>query len=123
MKLVITTERRTLTLGQYCVAWRTVKAAPAETEFKESLCGWWPESRETILGQFSYGVHDRINRHLPWFGKGRKWHDDWQRETLQAAQRINQPRLIIDWLPGWLKGQYAQRLRSAIETGCYMLTT
>lgn len=48
-------------LGQFVKAWKTVLASPPGTTFKSSLSGWWPATREEILGQFSFGVHDRIN--------------------------------------------------------------
>lgn len=54
---------------------------------------------------------NRINRHIPNYGRGRKWAPDWQRETLQAAGRLNTPRLVIDWLPRHLKARFADRLR------------
>jgi len=101
---------RTVTLGNYLKAWRAVRRAPTGTEFKESLCGWWPASRETILQQYSDGVHDRINRHLPFYRKGRKWNQDWQRMMLQAARQLNTPRLCIHWLPMELRKRFAQRV-------------
>ena len=61
--LTIKTASGTVTLGSYVAAWKAVKASPPGTEFKSSLCGWWPAKREEILAQFSAGVHDRINQH------------------------------------------------------------
>lgn len=61
MLRVIRTASGVVTLGQYAAAWRTVKASPGGTEFKSSLCGRSPETRETILRQFAEGLHDRIN--------------------------------------------------------------
>jgi hypothetical protein len=43
------------------------------------LCGYGSRTREEILGEFRDGVHDRINRHAPGFGAGRKWDSEWQR--------------------------------------------
>jgi hypothetical protein len=115
MQRVIKTATRTVTLGQYLRAWKAVLASPAGSEFRYSLCSPWPASREVILKEFSEGVHDRINRHIPGYGVGRKWSSDWQREAQHAANWLNHPRLIIDWLPTWLKERYAHRLRRNIE--------
>jgi hypothetical protein len=100
-----------VTIKGYVDAWRRVLEAPAGKTFKRSLCGMDPASREEILREYSFGVHDRINRHIPWFGRGRKWDEDWQRAMLQAAQTVNRPRLIIDWLPQDLVRRFAHRLR------------
>ena len=112
---VIRTASGTVTLGAYVKAWREVKAAPAGTEFRSSLCGWAPETRETILSQFQDGLAGRINRHIPGFGVGRKWASEWQHETRYAARQLNCPRLVIRWLPAWLKKRFAQRLADGLE--------
>jgi hypothetical protein len=56
-------------------------------------------------------MHDRINRHIPGFGIGRKWDQDWQRQTCHAANLLNMPRVIIDWLPPEYRTRFAHRLR------------
>lgn len=73
-KRVIHTASGTVTIGQYVQAWRTVKAAPEGQEFKSSLNGWWPATREEILREFSEGVQDRINQHVPYMQRGIKSH-------------------------------------------------
>lgn len=100
---------RQVTLGEYVRSWKILKTLPPNR-----LVDRWshfPTPAGEILREISYGVHDRINKHLPWWHRGRKWAEDWQRETRQAADRINHPGLIIDWLPPWLKARYADRLR------------
>lgn len=86
---------------------------------------WYPENREEILREFRRGLHDRINRRVPNFpgtlrprltNHPRKLTYEWQIETYRAAQQLNQPRLIIDWLPPWLKSRYRHRLRQNIAT-------
>ena|SRR6185503_221027 len=109
-KRVITTSSGTVTLGQYVKAWRAVKEAPAATEFKSSLCGWWPASREEILSQFMQGVHDRINRRIPGYGEGRKWDQDWQRTTQNFARSVNTPRLVVRWAPKEFQERLAHRI-------------
>jgi len=58
-------------LGVYVNAWRKLKKMDTNEEIKG--WEWYPVSAGRILRKISYGVHDRINRHLPWFGKGRNW--------------------------------------------------
>lgn len=112
--ITVFASERSVTLAGYISAWNAVKAAPAGATFSESLrSGKWTggsHSREEILGQFSEGLHDRINRHLPWFGRGRKWDHDWQMETRRAADQVNQPRLRIHWLPEWLRARFSHRI-------------
>lgn len=102
---------KTVTLAAYVRGIRLCKASPPKTTFKQGLCGWWPEPRETILREFMEGVHDRINQHVAGYGQGRKWVYEWQIETYRASRQLNHPRLVIDWLPLWLKPRFAHRLR------------
>lgn len=99
-----------VSLGKYVSAWKTILALPPETFIGRCPDGWDGRASDA-LRQLRAGMHDRINRHDPSFGKGRKWSNDWQRETLQAAARLNTPRLIIDWLPPHLKERFGHRLR------------
>jgi hypothetical protein len=96
-------------LPTYVKAWRTLKAARPEAQIE----GWDHFATEAgeILRDMTFGVHDRINRHIPGYGRGRKWSSDWQRAMIQASDRLNTPRLIIDWLPTDLKKRFAHRLR------------
>lgn len=87
-------------IGEYVRSWRILK-----TMHGDKLVGrfsHFPVPARDILADISYGVHDRINRHIPGHGVGRKWHHDWQRETSYAAQQVNTPRLVIHWLPKWI---------------------
>ena len=102
---------RQVGLGTYVRAWRTVLTAPPSARFagspRDPRC---PADRAQTLREFREGLHDRINQHLPWYGIGRKWDDDWQRATYQAAIALTTPRLIIWWLPHWLNARFANRL-------------
>lgn len=63
-------------VGRYARAWVALLAmAP------ESLCpgfDHFPEPAREILAAMHGGLADRINRHLPWYGRGRKWKSDYQ---------------------------------------------
>ena len=103
---------RKVTLGKYVAAWRTCLTLDPNAYVGTCPDGWDGRARDA-LAQFRAGMHDRINRRLPWYRRGRKWDNDWQRETLQAAARLNHPRYVLDWLPPHLKGRFHHRLRAA----------
>lgn len=103
---------RRIGLGAYVRAWRQCLALAPETR----VAGTLSHSREPgtvadVLRQFREGLADRINRHIPGHGQGRKWDADYQRHMLQAAYALNTPRLAIHWLPNDLRTRFAHRLR------------
>jgi hypothetical protein len=111
--------RRHVSLSSYVKAWTTALAAPPEATFQTGF-NWYPETREEILREFRRGLHDRINRRIDGFpgtlqpasaSKYRKLTYEWQIETYRAAQQLNRPRLVIHWLPPWLKSRFQHRLR------------
>src|SRR5689334_7293404 len=72
-------------------------------------------NKQEILREFRLGLHDRINRRIDGFpgtlrprphSGTRKYDYQWQVETYRAAIQLNQPRLIIHWLPPWLKTRF-----------------
>ena len=99
---------RRVSLPVYVNAWRTLKAMDPS----ESVKGWdhFPTPAGEILRKLRAGMHDRINRHLPGYGQGRKWDDIWQLETARAADKLNAPRHVIRWLPHWLRDRFNHRL-------------
>lgn len=99
MRIVTLGDGSRVTLGQYAHAWRTCMAAAPGSVFSRGLCGYGSRTREEILEEFRDGVHDRINRHVPGFGRGRKWDADWQRDAWRAAREVNTPRLAVRWVP------------------------
>lgn len=101
---------RRIGLGAYVKAWKQCLALSAETWIGRGVDGYGQNAGEA-LRDLRRGMHDRINRHLPDYGKGRKWDSDWQRHMTQAAHAVNHPRLIIDWLPAELMTRFAHRLR------------
>jgi hypothetical protein len=98
-RVVYLPQGRQVTLANYVRAWKLALTAPEGTIFN---------------------LTDRINRRIDGFPgtlrplshpNTRKHDYQWQLETHRAALQLNQPRLIIDWLPPWLKTRFAQRLR------------
>ena len=105
---------RQIGLGRYVAAWKQCLALPPKTSVGPGISGWGQNAGEA-LADLRAGLDDRINRHLPWHGKGRKWDSDWQRGMTQAAQQINAPRLIVRWLPPDL--MKVPRLRERVLQG------
>lgn len=110
---------RRMPLGAYVSAWRAVLAAPMDCRFKGSPSdprGWRGSySRAELLQEFRAGLHDRINRHLPGFGHGRKWSPDWQRSTLHFAGAVNTPRLIVRLHGNPAAREFRNRLAHRLE--------
>lgn len=96
-------------LGSYVKSWRTLKTLPGDA----SVRGFdhFGSAAADILRDLHYGLHDRINRHDPAYGKGRKWDQMWQVETRRTAQNVNTPRLAIHWLPMEWRQRFEHRLR------------
>jgi hypothetical protein len=93
---------RKISLGRYTAAWKTCLALPPETSIGRGVSGW-DETAGQALAELRKGLEERINKHLPWYGKGRKWSWEWQVETRRAASALNTPRLVIRWLPAHLR--------------------
>jgi hypothetical protein len=118
-RVVYLPEGRTVTLHAYVAAWKTVLAAPEDATFQNGF-NWYPEPRKDVLREFRRGLNDRINRRIAGFpgslrprvAHGRKFEHEWQLETYRASRQLNQPRLIIHWLPPWLRDRFKHRLRS-----------
>jgi hypothetical protein len=100
---------RTIGLGRYVAAWRQCLALPPRTPIGKGI-GGWGETAGEALAKLRCGLHDRINKHLSWYGNGRKWHDEWQHETSHAACQLNQPRLRIYGLPVHLRERFKDRI-------------
>lgn len=58
-------------IGIYVASWRKLLTLSPQT----SVANWdfEPVAAAEILHKISSGLHDRINRHLPWFEKAARW--------------------------------------------------
>jgi hypothetical protein len=83
-------------VATYVAAWHTLKTIAPDEHVKGFH--WWPEKASRILRELRYGMHDRINRHDPAYGRGRKWFDDYQTHQSRDARRVNEyaARRIVD---------------------------
>jgi hypothetical protein len=104
---------RQVTIGVYVKGWKAAKVLPSDRLVK----GWdiFDVPAGEVLEDIRDGIHDRINRRLAWYGKGRKWALEYQGELSYASRQVNQPRMTIDWLPNDLKVRLAHRLRTASD--------
>lgn len=78
---------RRVTLATYARAWRKLRDLPPETRVE----GWdhFSATARDILAAMSDGLTDRINRHRPGYGVGRKWGDDWFWAARRVANALN----------------------------------
>ena len=104
---------RSVTVREYVRSWRILKTLPPDRLVNGFY--WFPETADTILHALRAGIHDRINRHLPGYGQGRKWNPQWQADMARASRDLNRPRLVIRWLPSDLKVRFPHRLTQAGE--------
>ena len=121
-RIVYLPQGRQVTLGNYVRAWKCALTAPDTAVFDKAF-NWYPETKTEVLREFRRGLHDRINRRIDGFPgtlrplphpNTRKHDSQWQLETYRTSIQLNQPRLIIHWLPPWLKKRFAHRLRDAL---------
>jgi len=103
---------RPIGLGKYVAAWKACLELPPETKIGRGVNGWGQTAGEA-LEDLRRGIDDRINRHLPWHGRGRKWSPDWFWPVWRASRDLANPRLRIHWLPSDL--MKIPRLRQRVE--------
>lgn len=104
-----------VSLGRYIAAWKALKQLPSGA----SIAGWdhFPTPASDVLRRMREGLHDRINRRLPWYGQGRKWDAQWQVETMRLAFRVNTMRLLV-WereVPKEFRARLEHRITRAWE--------
>lgn len=107
-RCIVLPSGRRVTLGRYVAAWRTLKTLDPAREVDGFA--WYPMPAGEVLLQMRTALTDRINRHAPAYGCGRKWDENWQVDTRRAAHQLNTPRRIIRYLPPWLRARFQHRL-------------
>lgn len=106
---------KTVSLRAYIRGWKAALELPPKVEVRDCPGTFGPASIEHVLCRLRDGLHDRINRHDPRYGRGRKWDPDWQRDAVQTAHRVNTPRLIVRWVPKDLQSRLQHRLHTEEE--------
>jgi len=109
-RCIVLPNGRRVSLSTYVAAWRTLKAIDPKQQIEGF--DWFSMAAGDVLKELRRGLADRINRHDPAYGQGRKWDYQWQIETWRASRNLNTPRLAIHWLPPWLKARFSHRLMS-----------
>lgn len=78
---------RRVTLASYLATIRAAKANP-EARFARGLRDRWPCTGAEILADWRAAAADRVNRHRPHYGHGRKWEWTWQRDAQRVASNL-----------------------------------
>jgi hypothetical protein len=74
-------------LATYRNAWNKLKTLKPDSEING--WEWYPVPARDILRQLRAGMHNRINRHIPGYSKGRKWSVDYQHTLRREARMIH----------------------------------
>lgn len=97
-------------IGAYARAWKKLAAGKYADDDVFRDWDYFPVTADVVLLKMRDGMHDRINRHLPAYGRGRKWSSDWQREVEHTARLVNTPRLVVRWVPRDLRARLSHRI-------------
>lgn len=65
-RVVYLPQGRSVTLGSYVQAWRLALSAPEKAVFNKAFT-WYPQTKQEVLREFRFGLHDRINRRIDGF--------------------------------------------------------
>ena len=106
---------RTYTTAQLVKVYKWAKSNPEGRIDLGREC-WTNQylSSDEWLRWFRNCLDEKLSSHLA--GRtGRKWDYDWWCEMRRAADQLNHPGLIIDWLPPDLQDRFAHRLRQNSE--------
>lgn len=102
---------RTCGLAKYVASWRlTITLAAQNPNQEVSGWQWFSVPLSSVLRDLRDGMHDRINRHIAGYGKGRKWDGNWQRAAGNCARDVNTPRLVVRCVPAEFRARLAHRL-------------
>lgn len=104
---------RRIGLARYVEAWKACLALDPKTWIGRGVDGLGQNAGEA-LRDLRRGLHDRINRHIPGFGQGRKWDSDYQRHIGHIANRLNMRCIIWQvetrcWPTEW-QSRFAHRI-------------
>lgn len=104
---------RRVGVAAYVAAWRRLIAIDPDADV--AGWDWYPVPAREVLWKLRAGMHDRTNRHLPTYGRGRKWDPQWQADVARTARDMNTPRLRVYWAPADYRARLAHRLADPSE--------
>lgn len=93
-RYVTLADGRKIGLGSYVNAWQRCRELAPETHIGRGISGRGETASEALY-ELRRGMHDRINRHIPGFGRGRKWESAWYWQARRLTDDVNTPRLIV----------------------------
>jgi hypothetical protein len=80
-------------ISVYVRAWKSMLTTDGDAivplDLNDAFTCRAPQRVEAAVLQFRRGMHARINRHLPWHNRGRKWSAEWWFPALRVAQYAN----------------------------------
>ena len=85
-RVIVLPNGKTVSLSAYAKAWQAVSHAPSDKCF--GGFGDVPQAAREILKAMRAGLADRINRHIPGFGRGRKWSDEYFIKAYRDSRRL-----------------------------------
>lgn len=101
---------RSVSLDSYLRAWKQVKCDDPARNYPHGPGSWVPMTAAQILAEMRRGIDDRINRHTPSYGCGRKWSQEWFWNAKRCADQVNTPRLVVRWVPHDLRKRLEHRI-------------
>jgi hypothetical protein len=116
--VIVLPNGRPVTVGSYVRAFRRLAAGPPGAWVNARDWDGFGTTAERVLRAMRDAMRDRINRHVPWYRKGRKWAWDWQRDVARVAWNLNAPRRIVTRereVPPEYRARLAHRLACDLE--------
>lgn len=92
-RYIVLGDGRRIGLGRYVAAWKACLKLPPKTWIGLGISGTGERADEAI-DELRRGLADRINRHIPGYGKGRKWAIDWYSAAWRIAWNLNGRRIV-----------------------------
>ena len=86
-RVYLAAHQKYVALGKY-IAFVKCAIADPDARFQYTLTQWWGGFGREIRKEFRDGMHDRINQHLSWYNKGRRWDKDYWWKLWRDVQRI-----------------------------------
>jgi hypothetical protein len=74
-------------ISEYVRSWKQLIIMPQTAEVAN--WNWYPVTAAEIINDIRQGVHERINRHLPWFNVQNRYNPDNKPHSRRIHERIN----------------------------------